>query len=103
MPVTVKELMEAARAVVPPISPAELSAIAGRSDVLIVDVRDGTEVAATGKVAGAIHVQRGLLEFKADPASPAFDPKFGPDKTIVLYCASGGRSLLSAKTLHDMG
>jgi len=103
MPVTVKELMEAARAVVPPISPAELSAIAGRSDVLIVDVRDGTEVAATGKVAGAIHVQRGLLEFKADPASPAFDPNFSPDKTIVVYCASGGRSALSGKTLHDMG
>jgi len=103
MPVTVKELMEAARAVVPPISPAELSAIAGRSDVLIVDVRDGTEVAATGKVAGAIHVQRGLLEFKADPASPAFDQNFSPDKTIVVYCASGGRSALSGKTLHDMG
>jgi rhodanese-related sulfurtransferase len=103
MPLTVKQLMDEARAVVPSITPAELSAIAGRPDVLIVDVRDGTEVAATGKVAGAIHVQRGLLEFKADPASPAFDPKFGADKTIVLYCASGGRSALSAKTLHDMG
>lgn len=103
MPVTVKDLMEAARAVVKPITPAELTAIAGRHDVLIVDVRDGTEVAATGKVAGAIHVQRGLLEFKADPASPAFDPNFSTDKTIVVYCASGGRSALSGKTLHDMG
>lgn len=103
MAVTVKALMEAAHAVVKPITPAELTAIAGRHDVLIVDVRDGTEVAATGKVAGAVHVQRGLLEFKADPASPAFDPRFSTDKTIVLYCASGGRSALSGKTLHDMG
>jgi rhodanese-related sulfurtransferase len=103
MALTVKKLMEEAQAVVKPITPSELTAIAGRHDVLIVDVRDGTEVAATGKVAGAIHVQRGLLEFKADPASPAFDPRFSSDKTIVLYCASGGRSALSGKTLHDMG
>jgi rhodanese-related sulfurtransferase len=50
---------------------------------------------------GAIHVQRGLLEFKADPASPAFDPKFGADKTIVLYCASGGHSGRAAAALRD--
>ena len=102
MPVTVKQLMEAANAAVPKVSVDEAKALMAQG-ALVVDVRDGTEVAATGKVPGAIHVQRGLLEFKADPASPAFDPNFSPDKTIVLYCASGGRSALSGKTLHDMG
>ena len=69
----------------------------------MVDVRDGTEVEKSGKVAGAVHVSRGMLEFRADAESPYHDKNFAKDKTVILYCASGGRSALSGKTLKDMG
>ena len=72
-------------------------------DVLVIDVRDGTEVQATGHIKGALNVPRGLLEFRADPDSPSYNPAFTKDKTIVLHCASGGRSALAAKTLQEMG
>ena len=72
-------------------------------DVLLVDVRDAPEVEKTGKIAGAVHVSRGMLEFRADPESPFHDKSFAKDRTILLYCASGGRSALSGKALKDMG
>ena len=99
----VKQMVEAANAVVPKITPAQAKEMIAKGNTLVVDVRDGTEVAATGKVAGAIHVQRGLLEFKADPEAPSLDKNFAKDKTIIVYCASGGRSALSGKLLKDMG
>ena len=71
--------------------------------MLFLDVREPAEVAASGKVPGAIAIPRGLVEFRADPASAAYDKNFDPSKTVVAYCASGGRSALVAKTLKDMG
>jgi rhodanese-related sulfurtransferase len=103
MPATVKDLLAAANAVVPKVTPAEALDMMAKGNTLVVDVRDGTEVAATGKVAGAVHVSRGMIEMRADPATPYYDKNFSPDKTIILYCASGGRSALSGKTLKDMG
>jgi rhodanese-related sulfurtransferase len=103
MPTSVKQLMEAANAVVPKVTPAEAKAMIARGDALVVDVRDGTEVAANGKVAGAVPVSRGMLEFRADPESPYHDKRFDKAKPVILYCASGGRSALSGKTLKDMG
>jgi rhodanese-related sulfurtransferase len=102
MPVTVKQLMEAANAAVPKISGKEAQELVAKG-ALLVDVRDGTEVAATGKAAGAIHIPRGILEFKADPTSPTADPHFSTDKTVILHCASGGRAALAGKLLKDMG
>jgi rhodanese-related sulfurtransferase len=67
------------------------------------DVRDAPEVAASGKVAGALHVSRGMLEFRADPESPYHDKNFDKDKAVILYCASGGRAALAGKLLKDMG
>ncbi len=103
MPTSVKQLMEAANAVVPKVTPAEAKAMIAKGDALVVDVRDGTEVAASGKVAGAVPVSRGMLEFRADPESPYHDKRFDKAKTVILYCASGGRSALSGKTLKDLG
>ena len=103
MPSSVKEMLAAANAAVPRISAAETQALIDKDSVLVVDVRDGTEVAASGKVPGALNVSRGLLEFKADPESPYFDKAFSKDKTVVLYCASGGRSALAGKLLQDFG
>lgn len=103
MATSVKQMMEAANAAVPKITPAQAKEMLAKGDALLVDVRDGTEVLVSGKIAGATHVSRGLLEFKADPDSPAFDRKFDRKKPVILYCASGGRSALGGKVLQDMG
>lgn len=99
----VKDMLAEARSAVAQLSPAEAVEKIGSGDVLVVDVRDGTEVQANGHIRGALNVPRGLLEFRADPDSPYYNPAFTKDKTIVLHCASGGRSALAAKTLQDMG
>jgi rhodanese-related sulfurtransferase len=103
MATSVKQLLAAANAAVPKITPAQARDMMAKGDTLVVDVRDGTEVAQSGKVAGAVHVSRGMLEFRADPESPYHDKNFAKDKTVILYCASGGRSALAGKALRDLG
>ena len=103
MPSSVKQMLAEANAAVPRVPPAEARALMGRGDVLIVDVRDPSEVQASGKIKGAVNVSRGMLEFRADPDSPYHDPAFQTDKTVLVYCASGGRSALVGKTLKDFG
>jgi len=103
MALTVKQMVEAANAVVPKITPGEAREMIGKGNALVVDVRDAPEVEKSGKVVGAMHVSRGMLEFRADPESPYHDKNFTKDKTVILYCASGGRSALAAKALKDMG
>ena len=102
MATSVKQLIEAANAAVPRISPAEAREMIGKG-ALVLDVRDAPEVEKSGKVEGAVHVSRGMLEFRADPESPYHDKKFDRAKPVIVYCASGGRSALSGKTLKDMG
>ena len=103
MPNSVKEMLSAANSSVPKISPQDAAALIQRGQALVVDVRDGLEIQSTGKVQGAKHVARGMLEFRADPDSPYYDKEFSRDKTVIVYCASGGRSALAGKTLQDMG
>ena len=103
MPSSVKEMLAEANAAVPRVPPAEARALIGRGEVLIVDVRDPSEVQASGKLKGAVNVSRGMLEFRADPESPYHDKSFQKDKTVLVYCASGGRSALVGKTLKDFG
>jgi rhodanese-related sulfurtransferase len=100
---TVQAMLAEAEAAVPRISPDEAKGLVGRSDVLFLDVREPPEVAASGKVRGAVAVPRGLVEFRADSASPMHDAAFDRAKTVVTYCASGGRAALVGKTLKDMG
>jgi rhodanese-related sulfurtransferase len=102
MPISVKQMLEAANAAVPRISPAEAKELMGKG-ALVVDVRDAPEIEESGKVAGALHVSRGMLEFRADPDSPYHNKIFGKETTVILYCASGGRSALSGKVLKDLG
>lgn len=103
MATTVKDMLAAANAAVPRIGAAEAKALAEGRRALLVDVRDAAEVQASGKAKGALHVSRGLLEFRADPESPMHDAAFDRGRTIIVYCASGGRSALAGKTLKDMG
>jgi rhodanese-related sulfurtransferase len=103
MVLSVKQMMEAANAEVPKITPDEARKMIGKGNTLVVDVRDALEVQNSGKVAGAIHVSRGMLEFRADPESPTHDKNFARDRTVILYCGSGGRAALAGKLLKDMG
>ena len=103
MPTTVKDMLATARAAVPTITPADAADMVAKSDALVVDVRDGTEVAASGKVKGALAISRGLLEFRADPDLPTHDAALRKDRPVILYCGSGGRAALAGKTLLDMG
>jgi rhodanese-related sulfurtransferase len=103
MALSVKQMMEAANAMVPKITPTQAREMIGKGNTLVVDVRDAPEVQNSGKVASAVHVSRGMLEFRADPESPYHDKNFNRDKTVILYCASGGRAALAGKLLKDMG
>ena len=103
MATNVKQMLEAANAVVPKITADQASDMIKKGNTLVLDVRDAPEVAASGKVAGALHVSRGMLEFRADAESPYHDKNFDKDKAVILYCASGGRAALAGKLLKDMG
>src|SRR5258708_29308253 len=105
---SVKDLVEAADVVVPRITPAQAKELIEGGNAVVVDVRDAPEVEKSGKVAGAVHIPRGMLEFRADPESPYYDqnfakdPVFGKDRAIIVYCAGGGRAALSGQALKEM-
>ena len=103
MATSVKQMLEAANAAVLKITPDQASDMIKKGNAMVVDVRDAPEVATSGKIAGAVNVPRGMLEFRADPESPYHDEHFDKGKTIILYCVSGGRSALAGKLLKDMG
>ncbi|MCI4662084.1 MAG: rhodanese-like domain-containing protein [Neomegalonema sp.] len=100
---SVAELVAQANAVIEEISVEDAKALYGREDVIFVDIRDIRELGKTGRVPGAFHAPRGMLEFWVDPASPYHKPIFGEEKTFVFFCAGGLRSALATKAVHDMG
>lgn len=97
---TLADIVAEAEAKVPSITPEEASRL---DDVVFVDVREPAEVAATGKVAGALNIPRGVLEFRTDPSRPDYEPALDRTKTVVLYCRVGGRAALAAASLQDLG
>jgi rhodanese-related sulfurtransferase len=75
----------------------------GRDDTVLVDLRDPRELEREGKMPGAFHCPRGMLEFWIDPESPYHKPIFAEDKQFVFFCGGGWRSALAAKAAQDMG
>ncbi|MEQ9695650.1 rhodanese-like domain-containing protein [Shimia sp. SDUM112013] len=102
MPLTVAEMMEAANAAVPRISVADAQAKIAEG-ALLLDIRDAPELQMQGRAAGSHHIPRGMLEFRADPATQFHDAELKFDRPIILHCASGGRAALAGKLLKDMG
>lgn len=98
-----KALLAEANAAIRTLSVDEASAMMGRDDVQFVDLRDPRELEREGRIPGAFHCPRGMLEFWIDPESPYAKPIFQDDKTFVFFCAGGWRSALAAKTAQDMG
>ena len=100
---SVKSMVEAAKREIEEIEAAEAIKLAGRDDVVLVDLRDPRERERDGKVPGTFNVTRGMLEFWIDPESPYAKPIFQEDKKFIFHCAGGLRSALAAKTAQDMG
>lgn len=102
MPLTVQQMMEAANAAVERIDGQTAQDMVAKG-ALLLDIRDAPELQNAGRAVGAHHVPRGMLEFRADPATQFHDPELRFDRPIVLHCASGGRAALAGKLLKDMG
>jgi rhodanese-related sulfurtransferase len=98
-----RALVDAAEREVETLSIADAMKLHGRDDVVFVDLRDPRELQREGKLTGAFHCPRGMLEFWIDPDSPYFKPVFGEDKKFVFFCAGGWRSALAAQTAQRMG
>ncbi len=98
-----KALIAEAEAVIETIEAADAVGLAGRDDVVLVDIRDPRELEREGRIPGAFHCPRGMLEFWIDPESPYHKPVFGEDKRFVFVCAGGWRSALAARTAQEMG
>ena len=89
MATSVKQMLEAANAAVPKVTPEQATEMIEAGNALILDVRDAPEVAASGKVAGALNVSRGMLEFRADPELPYHDKNFDKSKTVISLLRLG--------------
>lgn len=103
MQLNIEQLMAVANAVIDTVAVHDAIAYLEDPNVVFVDIRDATERAQVGEIPGAVHAPRGFLEFYADPAAAMHNPVFASGKRLLLFCASGGRSTLAAKTLFDMG
>ena len=98
-----KELVAQANARVQTIQPADAIALLSSPDTIFIDLRDSAELLREGKIPGAVHVNRGMLEFALDPTLPYHNAAFSSGKKIVFYCAGGARSALAADTAQSMG
>ncbi len=98
-----KRLLEEAEAQIETLDPVDVHVLAGESGITLVDLRDPRELEREGKMPGALHCPRGMLEFWIDPESPYARPAFQEDKKFIFFCAGGWRSALAAKTAQEMG
>lgn len=85
------------------LTPHQVKDELSKNNVLLIDIRESEELKQNGKIEGAVHAPRGMLEFYADPSLPYHKPEFDKSKRLILQCASGGRSALAVKTLKEMG
>ena len=99
----VRDLVEAAEREIETLPAAEAVKLLGRDDVVFVDLRDIRELTREGRIPGAFHCPRGMLEFWIDPQSKYYKPIFGADKRFVMFCAGGQRSALATQTAQRMG
>ncbi|KAB2884637.1 MAG: rhodanese-like domain-containing protein [Pseudorhodoplanes sp.] len=100
---SVRALVEAAEKEIENLSVEQAQALYGRDDVVFVDLRDIRELQRDGRIPGAFHCPRGMLEFWIDPESPYHKDVFTHDKTFVFFCGGGWRSALAAQAAQNMG
>ena len=100
---TAQDYLDEANAVVPKITSEEGIAKHAAGTAVFIDVRDSGDIAASGTIAGAERIQRGMIEFRADESHPLHNAAMKKDAEIVLICGAGGQAALAGKTLVDMG
>ncbi len=98
-----KAMVAEATAAIETLSVSQAQDLLGHDDVVLVDLRDPRELEREGKIPGAFHCPRGMLEFWIDPESPYHKAVFAEDKHFVFFCGGGWRSALAAKVAQDMG
>jgi rhodanese-related sulfurtransferase len=98
-----RALVDAAEHEIETLPVEEAVKLHGRDDVVLVDLRDVRELDREGRVPGAFHCPRGMLEFWIDPQSPYHKPAFAADRRFVFFCAGGMRSALATQTAQRMG
>lgn len=98
-----KDLIEAANREIETLSVQDAISLHGDANTVFVDIRDVRELDREGRIPGAFHCTRGMLEFWIDPASPYHKPVFAEDKRFVFFCASAWRSALATQTAQRMG
>lgn len=99
----IKVLLAEANSEIETMTVADAKAAVKRGEAVLVDLRDPREIERDGRIPGAFSCTRGMLEFWIDPDSPYAKPVFQQDKKFIFHCAGGWRSVLAAKTAHDMG
>jgi len=97
-----KDLLAEANAVVDVIAVHDAVDLHGGDEVVFVDVREPEE-RAKGTIPNSVHAPRGFIEFIADPEGPMHNSAFASGKRLILFCGTGARSAMAAKTLDDMG
>lgn len=100
---TAMDLVREAKQQIENLTNDEVSIELSKGDVTLIDLRETEEIQQNGKIKGAVHAQRGMLEFFADPSMPFHKPEFDKNKRIILHCAAGSRSALATLTLKQMG
>ena len=100
---TVKEMIKNAKKGLNEFSVNEVKDKLNSEEFHIIDLRDTSELIENGIIPGSYHASRGHLEFFADPKCEYYKDFFNKEKNIILYCHSGARSALAAKTLKEMG
>lgn len=98
-----KALLAEANALIETVSVRDLPYHMEDANTLLIDVRDAQEREDEGAIPGSVHAPRGILEFLADPESQIHIAALKPECRVICYCGTGGRSVLAAKTLLDMG
>jgi len=98
-----KDLVKQAESEIETLTPQQVNERIQSAGILLVDIRDVRELKKEGKIPGAVHVPRGMLEFWIDPDSPYYKNFFDDAKEIIFYCQSGWRSALATQTAQSMG
>ena len=99
---SMQEIIQEAYNEIPQVNPEEALEMQNNG-ALIIDTRESNELAMTGKIKGAVHIPRGLIEFQNKETNPNGVDGFTKDKKIILYCAAGARAALAGKALKDLG
>jgi len=100
---SVMDMVKYAKAGIENLTPDQVSEELANNNAILIDLREAEEFEQNGRIPGAIHAPRGMVEFYADATTPYHRPEFDKSKRLIFHCAGGGRSALTVATLKEMG